>query len=143
MMQRITLVGFDTSPGIFSALQNGLVCFQPPLFSCFSRHFLLLFLPPLPSPVSAAFVSGMDESSSRPLARGRGRGQGPRRELTREEMYGFPPGFDFRNLEESVKTLRIPGTLTGGRGHVVENEVLVDTYVINSVINSVINKVRN
>lgn len=83
---------------------------------------------------TVSFVE-MDQSSSRPLARGRGRGQGPRKELSREEMYGFPPGFDFKNLEQSVKTLRIPGTMTGGRGHVVEGEVLVDTYVIDRMIN--------
>lgn len=68
-------------------------------------------------------------SAPRVVARGRGRGMGPRRELTEEERHGLPPGFDFKNLDQSAKELNITQTLTGGRGLVVEHQLLADWYV--------------
>lgn len=62
----------------------------------------------------------------RPLARGRGRGNAQPKVLTEEEKHGLPPGFDFKNLDQSAKTLTFRQTMTGGRGLQEESTIIVE-----------------
>lgn len=68
----------------------------------------------------------MPGAGPRPMARGRGRGITPPRVLSEEEKYGLPAGFDFKNLNESAKTLNNPETVTGGLGIIAETNIVVE-----------------